>query len=79
MSSTRPTSRIAARAAMVPKVAIWLTAFLPYLSFTYSITRSRLAWQKSMSKSGIDTRSGFKKRSNSSAYSSGSRSVILSA
>jgi hypothetical protein len=34
MSSTRPTSRIAARAAMVPKVAIWLTASLPYLSLT---------------------------------------------
>jgi hypothetical protein len=32
-----------------------------------------------MSKSGIDTRSGFRKRSNSSLYRSGSRSVILSA
>jgi hypothetical protein len=29
-----PTSRIAARAAMVPKVTIWLTASLPYLSLT---------------------------------------------
>ena len=29
-----------------------------------SITRSRPSWQKSMSKSGIDTRSGFRKRSN---------------
>jgi hypothetical protein len=32
--------------------------------FTYSITRSRPRSQKSMSKSGIDTRSGFRKRSN---------------
>ena len=31
-----------------------------------------------MSKSGIDTRSGLRKRSNSSAYSNGSMSVILS-
>ena len=31
MSSTRPTSRMAARAAMVPKVAIWLTASLAVL------------------------------------------------
>ena len=31
MSSTRPTSRIAARAAIVPKVAIWLTASLAVL------------------------------------------------
>ncbi|CFW50057.1 Uncharacterised protein [Bordetella pertussis] len=29
------------------------------------MTRSRLSWQKSISKSGIDTRSGFRKRSNS--------------
>ena len=79
MSSTRPTSRTAARAAIVPKVAIWLTASRPYFSFTYSITRSRLPWQKSMSKSGIDTRSGFRKRSNSRLYCSGSRSVIFSA
>ena len=34
MSITRPTSRMAALAAMVPKVAIWLTASLPYFSFT---------------------------------------------
>src|ERR1022692_502863 len=40
------------------------------------MTRSRPSWQKSMSKSGIDTRSGFKKRSNSSVYRSGSRSVM---
>jgi hypothetical protein len=60
-------------------VAIWLTASLPYLSRTYSITFQRLSWQKSMSKSGIDTRSGFRKRSKSSAYGIGSRSVMPSA
>ena len=38
---------------MVPKVAIWLTASRPYFCFTYSITRSRLPWQKSISKSGM--------------------------
>ncbi|MNT49077.1 hypothetical protein D3C72_1859050 [compost metagenome] len=64
---------------MVPNVAICDTASLPYFSFTYVITRSRPCWQKSMSKSGIETRSGFRKRSNSSAYLSGSRSVMPSA
>ena len=58
-------SRTAAFAAIVPKVAICDTASAPYFSFTYWITRSRPCWQKSMSKSGIDTRSGFRKRSNS--------------
>ena len=43
------------------------------------ITSSRRSWQKSMSKSGIDTRSGFRKRSNSRPKRSGSRSVISSA
>ena len=76
--STRPTSRITALDDIAPKVTIWLTACLPYFSRTYSITRPRLAWQKSISKSGMDTRSGFKNRSNSSAYLSGSKSVILS-
>ena len=66
-SSTRPTSRTAAFAAIVPNVAICDTLSAPYFCLTYSITRSRLSWQKSMSKSGIDTRSGLRKRSNSSA------------
>ena len=77
--STRPTSRITALDDSVPNVTIWLTASLPYFSRTYSITRPRLAWQKSISKSGMETRSGFRKRSNSSAYFNGSRSVIFSA
>ncbi len=61
---TRPTSRTTARAAIVPKVAICETDCAPYFCLTYSITRSRPRSQKSMSKSGIDTRSGFRKRSN---------------
>jgi len=43
---------------MVPKVAICDTDCAPYFCFTYSMTRSRPRSQKSMSKSGIDTRSG---------------------
>src|SRR3546814_16714255 len=57
LCSTRPTSRTTALAPSVPKVAIWLTASRPYFSLTYSMTRSRLSWQKSTSKSGMDTRS----------------------
>ena len=41
--STRPTSRTTARAAMVPKVMIWQTLSLPYLSMTYWMTSSRPA------------------------------------
>ena len=67
MSSTRPASRITALDAIVPKVAICETAWAPYVSRTYSMTFQRLSWQKSMSKSGIDTRSGFRNRSKSSA------------
>ena len=40
------------------------------------MTSSRRFMQKSTSKSGIDTRSGFRKRSNSSLNSIGSMSVI---
>ena len=43
------------------------------------ITSSRRSWQKSMSKSGIDTRSGLRKRSNRSPKRIGSRSVMVSA
>ena len=41
------------------------------------MTSSRRSWQKSMSKSGIDTRSGLRKRSNSSENRSGSTSVMV--
>ena len=40
-SNTRPTSRITAFAAIVPKVTICETLSSPYFCFTYSITRSR--------------------------------------
>ena len=75
-SITRATAFNAALAARVPKVIIWLTRSLPYFSVTYLITRSRLSMQKSISISGIDTRSGFKNRSNSKLCSSGSISVM---
>jgi hypothetical protein len=52
---------------MVPKVAIWLTACCAVMLAHVLDDRQRLSWQKSMSKSGIDTRSGFRKRSNSRA------------
>ena len=39
----------------MPKVTICDTLAAPYFCFTYSITRSRPSWQKSTSKSGIDT------------------------
>ena len=42
------------------------------------MTSSRRSWQKSMSKSGIETRSGLRKRSNSSEKRSGSMSVMVS-
>jgi hypothetical protein len=48
----------------------------PYFSWTYLMTSSRRFMQKSTSKSGIETRSGFRNRSNSSLNSSGSMSVI---
>ena len=42
------------------------------------MTSSRRSWQKSTSKSGIETRSGLRKRSNSRPKRSGSRSVMVS-
>ena len=62
----RPTSRIAALAPRVPKVMIWATRSSPYFCVTYWITSSRRESAKSMSISGIVTRSGFRKRSNGS-------------
>ena len=50
----------------------------PYFCATYSMTRSRPSMQKSMSKSGIDTRSGLRNLSNSGSYLSGSMSVMPS-
>ncbi len=71
-SRTRPTSRMAARAAIVPKVMIWLTLSWPYLFVTYSIISCRRRAQKSMSMSGRLMRSGLRKRSNRRSYSMGS-------
>ena len=62
--------------AKVPKVMICATESRPYFLFTYSITSSLLIWQKSISKSGIDMRSGFKNLSNNKLYLIGSKSVI---
>ena len=63
--STRAASRVAARGNILPNVMIWATRSAPYFSVTYRITRSRPRTEKSMSMSGIDTRSAFRKRSNS--------------
>ena len=52
-------------AFIVPKVMIWATFSRPYLRVTYSMTSPRRSSQKSMSISGSDTRSGFRKRSKS--------------
>jgi len=38
----------------------------PYFWVTYSITSPRRSWQKSTSKSGMEMRSGLRKRSKSS-------------
>ena len=53
MSSTRPTSLMAARAPRVPKVMICATCSRPYFSVTYWITSPRPRVQKSMSISGM--------------------------
>ncbi len=76
-ASARPASRTAARAAIVPNVTICATRSAPYFSVTYLMTSSRRSTQKSVSISGIEMRSGFRKRSKSRLYLSGSRSVIF--
>ena len=52
-------SRTPERALIWCMVTICPTLSLPYLSVTYWITSSRRFMQKSMSKSGMLTRSGF--------------------
>ena len=76
MSIARPTSRTTAFAFIVPKVMICATFSRPYLRVTYSITSPRRRSQKSMSMSGSEMRSGFRKRSNSRSNCSGSTSVM---
>ena len=77
--STRPTSLMTARDFIVPKVMICPTDSRPYFWRTYSITSPRLSKQKSTSMSGIETRSGFRKRSKRRSNLSGQTSVMRSA
>ena len=72
-----PTSLTAAFALSLPKVMICETFSLPYFCLTYSITSPRLSMQKSISISGMLTRSGFRNRSKIKVYLIGSMSVIL--
>ena len=74
--STRATSRTASFGFNCEKVTICDTFSRPYLAVTYSMTSPRRAWQKSMSMSGIEMRSGFRNRSKSRSYLSGSISVM---
>ncbi len=76
MFITRPTSRMAPRAPMVPKVIICATLSAPYFSLQYSIISARRSSWKSRSISGMVTRSGFRKRSNISLCRIGSTEVI---
>ncbi len=62
-----------------PKVAIWATRSAPYFSVTYWMTSPRRWSSKSMSKSGIEGRSGLRNRSKKRPCSRGHRSVIFSA
>ena len=78
MPMARATSLMTLRALRFWNVAIWPTLSLPYFSATYAMTSSRRDMQKSTSKSGMLTRSGFKKRSNRSPYGIGSSSVMPS-
>ncbi len=78
MPRARPTSRTTAFAFIFPKVVIWATMSSPYFSPTYRMTSPRRRSQKSTSISGMDTRSMFRKRSNSRLYGMGSRLVMRS-
>src|SRR5438445_6520293 len=51
---------------------MWATRSRPYFSATYRMTSSRRSSAKSMSMSGMEIRSGFRNRSNSSPYRIGS-------
>ena len=77
-SLTLARSRTTIFAPKVPKVIIFATRSLPYFSRTYSTTWSRRRMQKSISKSGGETRSRLSIRSKSKPKLRGSISVILS-
>lgn len=72
----REESLSACLALMVPYVTIWATRSSPYFSVTYRMTSPRRRSSKSTSKSGMDTRSGLRKRSKIRPCCSGSRSVM---
>ena len=79
MAMARAMSRTPERALIWCMVTICPTFDLPYFSVTYLMTSPRRFMQKSMSKSGMLTRSGLRKRSNSSLLAMGSMSVMRSA
>ena len=72
---TLPISLKAIRAFNFPNVIIWATP-LPYFCFKYSKTLSLFSSQKSISKSGIEIRSGFKNLSKIKSNLIGSISVM---
>ncbi len=74
---TLATSLIADFAAIEPNVIILATRFSPYLSITHFKTFSLPSSSKSISISGMETRSGLRNRSKSKLYFSGSISVIF--
>ncbi len=63
LPSTRAESLSACFVLIVPYVTIIATRSSPYLRVTYSMTSLRRRSSKSTSKSGIETRSGLRKRS----------------
>ena len=74
--STRATSLMADLVAIVPYVMICATRSAPYFSVTQRKTSPLPSSSKSVSISGNEIRSGFKKRSNSKSYLIGSIFVI---
>ena len=73
---TRATSLIASLVAIVPYVMICATFSWPYFCVTQRSTSPRPSSSKSISISGKEIRSGFRKRSNSKSYLMGSIFVI---
>ena len=63
-------------ALMTPYVTTWLMRSAPYFSRTYSMTSSRRRSSKSTSISGMEMRSGLRKRSKMSPWRSGLSSVM---
>ena len=79
MPSTRPTSRSAALAAMVPKVAIWLTASRPYFCLHVVDHAVAVALAEVDVEVGHRHALGVQEALEQQVVGSGSRSVILSA